>query len=178
MQFITRWIESIVARIAAPEIAAAVARAKTDLDVRLALDAERFRCDEIARHIDLALVANNLDQDSLVDEVSSSLADSINPRDVAKYFTAKAVAEEIDTYEVARCIDTSDLDAADIAGEIDLSNLAKEIDHEDLAGHFCTSDVADSIDLDKLAGKLNYRLLAAALLEEVFHAKCEAQAAR
>ena len=34
------------------------------------------------------------------------------------------------------------------------------------------------IDLDKLAGKLNYRLLAAALLEEVFHAKCEAQAAR
>ena len=45
MQFITRWIESIVARIAAPEIAAAVARAKTDLDMRLTLDAERFRCD-------------------------------------------------------------------------------------------------------------------------------------
>ena len=51
MQFITRWIESIVARIAAPEIAAAVARAKTDLDMRLTLDAERFRCDEIARHV-------------------------------------------------------------------------------------------------------------------------------
>lgn len=176
MQIFTRFIESIVARIAAPQIEAAVARAKADLDMRLALDAERFRCDEIARHIDPSIVASHFDHDSLVDEVASALSDAINPTDVARCFTAKAVAEEIDTYEVARCIDTSDLDAADIAGEIDLTNLANEIDREALAGEFCTSDVADSIDLDKLAAKLNYRLLAAALLEVVFQAKSGAAA--
>jgi hypothetical protein len=177
MRFITRWIESVVARIAAPVIDRQVEIARSSLADRLhlisldfheALDAkaESFSLDDVARCIPLSQVVEHIDIDTVIDGVSDrvdtdSIAEkaaenvSIDAEDVVKHldFSASDVAREME------------IDYRDLAYEVDYSCLKDYLDMDELAGHLSGGDVADSLDMDKLAGKIDYRALAFALIE-------------
>ena len=183
MQFITRFVESIVARIVTPIIEVAVERTRSSLADRLhtlslefqqTLDtkAESFTLDEVAGAIPMSQVVGCIDIDTIIEGVADRVDEdciaakvaediSIEAEDVAKHldFSASDVAEEME------------IDYSDLAGTICYSSLKDELDMEELAGHICGGDVADSLDLEKLANKIDYRQLALALIEVAAAAK-------
>lgn len=71
------------------------------------------------------------------------------------YSASRVIARAIDYGEVAGCIDASDL-----ASEISYRELASEIDADEIANRI-------EIDMDTLAENIDYKKLAAALLEEL-----------
>lgn len=71
------------------------------------------------------------------------------------FSASRVIARAIDYGEVAGCIDASDL-----ASEISYRELASEIDADEIANRI-------EIDMDSLAENIDYKKLAAALLEEM-----------
>lgn len=71
------------------------------------------------------------------------------------YSASRVIARAIDYGEVAAA-----LDASDIASEISYRDLASEIDTDEIANRI-------EIDMDSLAENIDYKKLAAALLEEM-----------
>ena len=71
------------------------------------------------------------------------------------YSASRVIARVIDYAAVAECID-----ASTIAADISYRELASEIDADEIANRI-------EIDMDSLAENIDYKMLAAALLEEM-----------
>lgn len=72
------------------------------------------------------------------------------------------------SYRSDRLISRS-IDHGELAGNIDMADLAGEISYRDLASEIDADDIAHriEIDMDSLAENIDYKKLAAALLEEM-----------
>lgn len=90
---------------------------------------------------------------------SASLVDKINDC-IVGFFE--------NSYRADRLISRS-IDHGELAGNIDMADLAGEISYRELASEIDTDDVAHriEIDMDSLAENIDYKKLAAALLEEM-----------
>ena len=174
MRFFTNMIESIVARIAAPLVTAAVEQYKREVNERIGMVAELFSLESVAGAIPMSQVVEYIDIDNIIDgvaervdgaDIAAKVAEdiSIDAEDVAKHldFSASDVAEEME------------IDYSDLAGNICYSSLKDELDMDELAGHLCGGDVADSLDMEKLANKIDYRQLALALIDVAAAAKAK-----
>lgn len=99
--------------------------------------ASNFRLDDVVAEIDLDDIAAKVDVQSIVERVQEEL----DPADLVDYDRI-----ELDYSEVA-----GNLDYSDLAAEIDTSNIAREVE----------------VDAEEVAEHLDYRRLAAALLNAV-----------
>ena len=99
--------------------------------------AKHYTLDDVVAEIDLESVANRVDVQSIVERVQEEL----DPNDMVDYDKI-----DLDYSELA-----SNLDYSDLAGEIDTSNIASEVE----------------VDAEEVAEHLDYRRLAAALLDAV-----------
>jgi len=96
----------------------------------------------------------------------------------------KRTDHAVEYESLAECIDISELAGQftvhDIAGEVDCQWVAEHLPVSDIAENFAVNELADYIDLealasafsaddlaDKLAGGLDYKCLAAAILKEL-----------
>jgi hypothetical protein len=97
--------------------------------------------------------------DLVRDNISySDLAEEIDVSDVASYIRMSRLAAEISTSDIA-----NEISLHDIASEISTADIASEIDIEDLADTI----VQQHIDLESVADKIDYKKLAAALLDVI-----------
>ena len=112
-------------------------------------------------------------EDSINDIVSSGIERLIN--DNINY---EEIAENIDASDVASYIRMSrlaaEINASDIANEISLHDIASEISTADIASEIDIENIADTIadqhmtDIaDTLSDKIDYKKLAAALLDVI-----------
>jgi hypothetical protein len=71
-------------------------------------------------------------------------------------------------YKMSRIVDRA-IDYGELAGNIDMADLSGEISYRELASEIDIDDVANriEIDMDSLAENIDYKKLAAALLEEM-----------
>ena len=99
--------------------------------------AKHYTLDDVVAEIDLESVANRVDVQSIVERVQEEL----DPNDMVDYDKI-----DLDYSELA-----SNLDYSDLAGEIDTSNIASEVE----------------VDAEEVAEHLDYKRLAAALLDAV-----------
>jgi hypothetical protein len=128
--------------------------------------------------------------DRAVRDCVTAYADTIKPKEIDTEEIAEQVLYLVKTghtleYEsLAECIDISELAGQftvhDIAGEVDCQWVAEHLPVSEIAENFDVNALADYIDLealaaafsaddlaDKLAGGLDYKCLAAAILKEL-----------
>lgn len=107
---------------------------------------------QAAEQVDLEVVA-----EMLADRVQTG--HTVDYERLAECISVGEVAQQFDKYDIAGHLDYSEL-----AGNLDYSSLAEEIDTSDIA-----SEVAQNVEVDaeEVAEHLDYRRLAAALLEAV-----------
>lgn len=158
-------IESVVAKMAAPMIEAAVAKAISDRNTAIAgeinLVAETLTAASVAEKMDARRVASHLrDIVDLSDLglTEKDIADELNVREVARQIDMKNLADHID-------ISGIEVDYEKLAESIDTSDVASNMDFPSLAGEIDMSALAEEIDTDELAEKIDYRSLAQSAID-------------
>jgi hypothetical protein len=105
------------------------------------------------------LVADNISYSDLADEIDAS--------DVASYIRLNRLAAEINAADIA-----NEISMSEIADQISPSDIASEIDIESLADTVAEQHMADIAD--KVSDKIDYKKLAAALLDVISERKSAA----
>ena len=115
--------------------------------------------------LDFLAIASQVQRQLDLDPIVEQTVDRLKTGHTVEY---DLLAEHISVEDVAR-----QFDVCDIAGNLDYSELASNLDYSSVAEEVDTSDIASEVaqnvevDAEEVAEHLNYRRLAAALLEAV-----------
>ena len=119
-------------------------------------------------------ISISIDPSPLVSIIKAVIREEMQPTlyDNGKEFENKIEDLIVDFFENSHRADrliSRSIDHGELAGNIDMADLAGEISYRELASEIDTDDVAHriEIDMDSLAENIDYKKLAAALLEEM-----------